>query len=124
MRYVYAFAVAVFCLAMIARAGPPYVAPATGPAPLEESDKDNLNVWENVPEYAFATDAKARVLISAEPKTFMVVWAPPGYAKITSTPSRIRHSTTASEPFISRPISAWGNAAGEVVSFFMAMSSG
>src|SRR5688572_764453 len=43
--------------------------------------------------------------------------APPGYAKMTSTPSRMRHSTTASDPFISRPISGWGNAAGEVVVF-------
>src|SRR5690349_20095680 len=41
---------------------------------------------------------------------------------MTSTPSRIRHSTTASEPFISRPISALGNdAAGEVMSFFIAV---
>src|ERR1035437_6489262 len=39
---------------------------------------------------------------------------------MTSTPSRTRHSTTASAPFISRPISAWVNAAGGGGSFFMA----
>src|SRR5208282_121964 len=32
---------------------------------------------------------------------------------MTSTPSRIRHSTTASEPFISWPISAFGKGVGE-----------
>jgi hypothetical protein len=43
--------------------------------------------------------------------------APPGYAKMASTPSRMRHSTTQSEPFISLPISAWGNEEGEVDDF-------
>src|SRR5580692_2241602 len=41
---------------------------------------------------------------------------------MTSTPSRMRHSTTHSAPFISRPISAWGNVVG-VADVFMAGGS-
>src|SRR5690606_18172042 len=36
---------------------------------------------------------------------------------MTSTPSRTRHSTTVSAPFMARPISGWGNAEGVAEAF-------
>lgn len=81
MRYLPAVVCLLLCAAVPACAAPPFVTPATVPAPLEESDKDNLNVWQNVPEYASVKPAGGRVLLSAEPRTFMVAWVPEGFAK-------------------------------------------
>lgn len=81
MRFsIFAVVVAIL-LSNVAGAAPPFVASASAPGPLVESKDDNLNIWRNVSDYAFASKSGAIDLLSEDPKTFIVAWTPPDFAR-------------------------------------------